>query len=327
MITGLNAFMRGRKASAYLVCATALCCVLSACSGSGGGGTGGGTGGGGGGGGNDSGSPATTLSCNGYPQPVQVSVNNTEQTYTQVCLITQQNPQITPSLNVTTVAGNLAGHGQDKLSAFTVYARIIAQAADEATATTLAKSVVVSTANGSVSATPDKVDFPEMLQIDYEVFTAPTTNLTLKSAAGNMSVDNYDATLQLTPTAGNTSLSNVDGKATVNSTKGNISLSNVNGQVTVDTTAGNIGASLSGASWSGAGLSATTQAGNIAVSRPAGYQATITATVDAGVASIDDRSATSTPGPPPAPGIVTVGSGAPIKLESKAGNVSVGTAQ
>src|ERR1051325_3045262 len=188
MNTHLTRSIRGRKASAHVLCAAvASCLMLSGCGGGGDSplptpGPGGG-----------SGSSASTLSCDGYPRTLG--------TLTEVCLLTQQNVAITPNLSVTTTAGNLAGHGRDGLSAFTLYTRIVAGAADENTATALAKSVAVSTADGSISETSAPVTSPETLSVDFEVFTAPTTNLTLNSNAGNMSVDNYNAALQLTPLA------------------------------------------------------------------------------------------------------------------------------
>jgi len=120
------------------------------------------------------------------------------ETYTQVCLIVQKTAPVTPSVSALTVIGDMTAHGRDTLSAYAVYARVIAQAANEASATTLAQSVVVSTANGSISASPDQVAEPQQLQIDFEIFTVPTTNLTLTDSVGDLAVDNYDATLQLT---------------------------------------------------------------------------------------------------------------------------------
>jgi DUF4097 and DUF4098 domain-containing protein YvlB len=262
---------------------------------------------------------------------------------TQVCLLTQQSVAATPSLSVTTNAGNMLGHGRDNLSDFTLYVQIIAQAADEATATALAKSVVVSTANASISATSNPVTSSENLTINFEVFTAPTTNLTLISPAGNESVDNYNATLNLKASAGNVTLQTVQGEATVNVVDGNVTFQTVQGNVTVTDQAGNVSlqtlqgghvtvtdqagdidVTLSGTGWTGAGMNATTQAGDISVSRPMGYQAAFTAKSDAGNVSIDSQTAVSKGS---TPAIVTAGSGAPIMLESKAGNVSVTVSQ
>ena len=88
---------------------------------------------------------------------------------------------------------------------------------------------------------------------------------------------------------------------------------------------GDIDATLSGSGWAGAGMNATTQVGNITVSRPAAYQVAFTAKSDLGDASIDGQQAVSGPGQ--APAVVTAGSGTPIMLESKVGDVSVTTAQ
>jgi DUF4097 and DUF4098 domain-containing protein YvlB len=112
----------------------------------------------------------------------------------------------------------------------------------------------------------------------------------------------------------------VQGEATVNDLAGNVALQAVQGEVKVNDQAGNIDVTLSETGWTGAGMNATTQAGDVSVSRPMGYQAAFTAKSDAGNASIDSQTATSNGS---TPAVVTAGSGAPIMLESKAGNVSV----
>ena len=348
-MTILDRFVRGRSATARLIYVAALCSTLLACGGGGSGGSGG------------SGSssdpppppppPSTSLSCDGYPQTVSGT--------TQVCLILQEYAQVTPGVSASTNVGNLTGHGFDILNAYVVYARIIAGAADQGSATALAQSVVVNTANSTISAAPDQVDSPQALQIDFEIFTATTTNLTLTSGTGNISVDNYNSILNLTSNTGNVSLTTVQGQATVNVDTGNASLTTVQGeaavkvgtgnaslttvqgqatvnvgtgnaslttvqgQATVNVGKGNIDATLSGSGWTGAGMNATTQLGNITVSRPAAYQAAFTAKSDLGNASIDGQQAVSGQ----APAVVTAGSGAPIMLESKVGDVSVTTAQ
>ena len=251
--------------------------------------------------------PATTLNCDGFPQSIQLTINGTTQTFTKVCLILQETAAVTPAISVTANTGNVTTHGGPAPDAFTVYARIVAQAADEGTATALAKSVVVTTAGGNISATPDHVDFPQTLEVDYEAFTATTTNLTLSSNAGNTAADNYNATLKLT------------------NQLGNVALQNVQGQVNVDDAAGNIDVKVTGAAWSGAGLTATTKLGNITLGHPAGYQASFSAESDLGIATIDGKSATTLVAGTPA--IVTSGSGSPITLKTVAGNVTVSVTQ
>ena len=315
-MTILDRFVRGRSATARLIYVAALCSVLLACGGGGSGGSSSGSSG------SSSDPPPppppptkTSLSCDGYPTTVSGT--------TQVCLILQEYAPVTPGVSVSTNVGNLTGHGFDILNAYVVYARIIAGAADQGSATALAQSVVVNTANSMISATPDQVDSPQSLQIDFEIFTATNTNLTLTSGTGNISVDNYNSILNLTSNTGNASLTTVQGQATVNVSTGNASLTTVQGQVTVNVGKGNIDATLSGSGWTGAGMNATTQVGNITVSRPAAYQAAFTAKSDLGNASIDGQQAQSGQ----APAVVTAGSGAPIMLETKQGNVSVTAAQ
>ena len=238
----------------------------------------------------------TTLSCAGFPQTVGTS--------TQVCVILQEFAQVTPSLTVTTLTGNLTGHGQDNLQSFVVYARVIAQDANEGAATALANSVVINTANGNVSAMPDQATAPQSLSIDFEVFTAQTTNLTLTDTTGNLAVDNYNAILNLTTATGNAVLSAVQGQETVNVNTGNIDVT------------------FTGTSFTGAGMTAKTQSGNVTASRPVGFQAAFTAeTTNTGIASIDGQ--TQTAPLPNSPAVVTSGTGAPILLQTNTGNASV----
>jgi len=302
-MTSLDEPVSGRTAYARLLFLVALCCfLLSACSGSGGtgssAGSSSGSGGGSGGGGGTGSTPPTALSCVGYPQ--------TEQNSARVCVILQESAQVTPSLTVTTLAGNLTGHGQDNLQSFVVYARIVARDVNERAATTLANSVVINTANGNVSATPDHTtSSTQSLQIDFEVFTAQTTSLTLTATDGNLAVDNYNAIVNLMTDAGTADLSAVQGQETVNVNNGNIDVT------------------LTGTSFTGAGITAkVANAGNVTASRPVGFQAAFTAEVtNAGVASIDGQQQTAPL--PNSPAVVTSGTGAPILLQTNKGNATV----
>jgi len=265
--------------------------------------------------------PPTTLSCAGYPKTDQNSV--------QVCVILQESEQVTPSLTVTTVAGNLTGHGQDNLQSFVVYARIIAQDANEGAATALAKSVIINTADGKVSATPAQATSPQQsLMIDFEVFTAQTTNLTLTANDGNLTVDNYNAILNFTTGNGNADLSAVQGQETVNVNNGNIGVifsGPSQGQETFNTNNGNIDVTLIGTSFTGAGMTAKViNAGSVTATRPVGFQAAFTVQTNVGTAAIDGQKQTAPPNPP---AVVTSGTGAPILLETNNGNASVVQAQ
>lgn len=273
---------------------TVLCCGLAACGGGSTQPSGGGT--------NPPTSTTTSLTCSGYPRTSVTSINGTQQTSVQVCLILQDYAQITSSVGASTHAGDIAAHGGPITDAFVVYARIVAQAADEGAATALAKSVVVTTTNGTIAVSPDQVDSPRSLEVDFEIFTATGTNLTLSTQAGNIAADGYDSTLHLS------------------SQSGNVSLQNVQGQVNAEVGSGNIDVKLTGSGWSGAGMAASTGTGNLSLSRPAAYQASITARADTGTASIDGNVSTSTA---QGPAIATAGSGAPIVLESTVGNVLV----
>ena len=250
--------------------------------------------------------PQSSLSCVGYPKSGVMIINDMQQNYTAVCLLLQDYAAVTAGISISTQAGEVLAHGGHPAQTYPVYTRIVAQAADEGTATALAKSVVVTVANGMISASPDHVDFPESLVIDFETFTDSGTNMTMSSAAGNLLAEDYNATLRVTSQAGTTTLNRVQG------------------DVTVDVNAGTVKATLSGAGWAGAGMTVSTQTGTIAVSRPAAYQAAFTAESDDGTVTIDGKSVSTTASGTPA--TVTSGSGAPILLKATTGEVNVTTA-
>ena len=87
----------------------------------------------------------TSLSCAGYPKNVTVFTNSGISTFVQVCKIVPLTAPLTPSLSVTSIAGNVTAHGGQTEGQIPVYARIIAQDATTEAATALANSVNVST--------------------------------------------------------------------------------------------------------------------------------------------------------------------------------------
>lgn len=311
-MTGSQAWS-SKRSYIRLLCIGALTFVFAGCGGGSPGsgsmqGSGGSSAPGGGGGGSGSGSsPTTSLSCNGFPQSVQTGVSGMLQTYIQVCLIVQEYAAVTPGINASTELGNLIAHGGQISDTYVVYSRIIAQAADEGTATALAKSVVITAANGTITATPDQVASPQALMIDFEIFTTPSTSLTLSTTTGNVTVDNYNATVRLT------------------SQTGAASLDNVQGDVSVGIATGSLHAKLLGSGWSGTGMTVSIQTGGIDVSRPSGYQAMFTAESALGTVAIDDKTASSTT--PGSPAAVTAGTGAPIVLKTQLGAVAVSVGQ
>jgi hypothetical protein len=245
----------------------------------------------------------TSLSCAGYPKNVTVFTNSGISTFVQVCKIVPLTAPLTPSLTVTSIAGNVTAHGGQTEGQIPIYARIIAHDATAEAATALANSVNISTESGALSSQKIAVKYPQSLEIDYEVFTPSTTDVSLSATAGNVSADSYTSTVNATTVAGDIALQTLDGNANAKATAGNITVS------------------LNGAGWTGTGLTVTTTAGNILLSRPVGYQAHITATAQFGEVEVDGKIRGSFP--PPA--TITTGSGQPIQLTAGAGNVTVRT--
>lgn len=254
----------------------------------------------------------TSLSCAGYPRSYG--------SFVQVCKITKLTAPLTPSLNVISNSGNLTAHGGEKEETIPVYARIVAQDATLADATKLANSVDISDKNDVVSSQKITVEFPRSLEIDYEVFTPAATDLSLSTGSGNVRADHYTSKLNAATGSGDIYLQTIDGDVLAKTSSGDISLHTVNGNVSANTSSGSITVSLSGADWVGTGLTATTKAGNILLSRPEGYRARITATADVGEVEVDGKTKSF-----PFPATITTGSGQPIKLTTHAGDVTVRT--
>jgi DUF4097 and DUF4098 domain-containing protein YvlB len=112
-----------------------------------------------------------------------------------------------------------------------------------ADATNLANGVAISTASGTISAQEVTVNYPQSLEVDYEVLTPSTTAVSLSTALGNVSADNYTSMLSAMTQTGDISLQAVDGNLQATATTGNITIG------------------LTGTAWTGAGLTANTGAG------------------------------------------------------------------
>jgi len=88
---------------------------------------------------------------------------------------------------------------------------------------------------------------------------------------------------QLETKNGGISLANLDGTVHAETTNGGISLNNMSGDVHVTTTNGGLHISLTGSSWSGAGLVAKSTNGGVHMTMPANYSAHLIAgTVNGG---------------------------------------------
>jgi hypothetical protein len=258
----------------------------------------------------------TSLSCAGFPKNLTIGNTNV----VQVCKIVSLTAPLTASLSVEGNTGNVFAHGGQTGSTIPVFARVIAQDTSSPTATMLADSVDVTTSGGVVTSNNVPVNFPESLQVDYEVFTPASTAISLSTQVGNVSADTYSGTLSAKSVeAGNVTLQGVSGNSTVKVNAGDISLQSVNGDMSATAAAGDVTVGLSGTGWVGQGLTVSNEAGNTLLSRPSGYAAKITATSEVGEVDVDGTVKKSIPA------TITTGAGQPIKLSSLTGTITVNT--
>jgi hypothetical protein len=166
-----------------------------------------------------------------------------------------------------------------------------------------------------------KADGPEeeKWSVSYEVLVPRNTNLKLNAHNGGIAIGN------------------VEGRLEFETQNGGVSLRDVAGDVRGRTTNGGVNLALSGASWKGSGLEVTTTNGGVKISMPENYAANIeTGTVNGGFRSDIPALNVSTENiqgdeysRPRSKRISTAfnGGGAPLKISTTNGGVSISSAQ
>jgi hypothetical protein len=159
----------------------------------------------------------------------------------------------------------------------------------------------------------------EKWSVSYEVLVPRNTNLKLNAHNGGIAIGN------------------VEGRLEFETQNGGVSLRDVAGDVRGRTTNGGVNLALSGASWKGSGLEVTTTNGGVKISMPENYAANIeTGTVNGGFRSDIPALNVSTENiqgdeysRPRSKRISTAfnGGGAPLKISTTNGGVSISSAQ
>lgn len=141
-----------------------------------------------------------------------------------------------------------------------VRSRVESHAPNQSAAISLASQVVINAFGGEVRAAgPKRGNDDSSWSVSYEIFVPQTTDLTLKSTNGSVSI------------------SDVRGQLRFDVTNGAVRLKRVAGDVSGSTANGAIQADLAGSAWEGRQLELTTHNGAVTVALPASYSAHIQA--------------------------------------------------
>lgn len=141
-----------------------------------------------------------------------------------------------------------------------VRTRVETHAPSQSEAASLATQVVVNAFGGEVRATgPQRGGHDSSWSVSYEIFVPQTTDLTLKSTNGALSI------------------SDVRGQLRFEVTNGAVRLKRVAGDVSGTTSNGAITADLAGGTWEGRQLELTTHNGAVTLALPTVYSAHIQA--------------------------------------------------
>lgn len=229
----------------------------------------------------------------------------------RVCEMREMNVAAASKLTV-----NAAPNGGIRVSAWDrkeilVRARVEAWGDSAEEAKARLAEVNVSTAGATVKASGPKSSGmarwgEQKWSVSYEIFTPRQMDLALESVNGGISIDGVGGVLAF---------------KTVN---GGVSLAGVNGTVKGETVNGGVSVEMAGAKWDGAGLDVKTVNGGVKLTLPGSYQANVEArTVNGGLSS-DFEGAVREGKPRPRRMSLTLGAGgAPVKLETVNGGVSI----
>ncbi len=147
-----------------------------------------------------------------------------------------------------------------------VEARIEARARTDARARELMRDIGLRASAGSLRVDGPDTDRRESWSVSYRIRVPRTTDLSLRTMNGGISV------------------AGVTGDADLRTTNGGVRLTDLAGDVRARTTNGGLTVQLAGERWSGAGLDAQTTNGGVTVAVPDGYSADLhVATTNGGV--------------------------------------------
>lgn len=145
-----------------------------------------------------------------------------------------------------------------------VRARVEASAATQAAADLMASQVSIETTGGQVLAGGSAPADNSGWSVSYEIFVPQTTDLSLKTINGGLTI------------------SDVRGQIRFDATNGGVHLTRVAGDVSGATVNGGIHVELAGTVWDGQQLEVRTQNGGVTLAMPSGYSAHVRAETGVG---------------------------------------------
>ncbi len=172
------------------------------------------------------------------------------------------------TLDVETSNGSIAVAGSSRRDV-SIEARVVAQGDTMDEAKSLAKSVQILTDGGRVRADGPHTSDHRGWWVSFRIQAPARQNATLNSSNGSVT------------------LTGLDGTVRAETSNGSMRATDLAGDVRLSTSNGSLQIALSGTTWSGAGLEATTSNGSLRVDMPRDYSAHLTARTGNGSLSVD----------------------------------------
>lgn len=188
-----------------------------------------------------------------------------------------------------------------------IQARVVAHGDSMDEARAMAKDVRIAVEGGRLVTGGPNTRGRRYWQVSYRIETPRNIDLTMDTANGSLDI------------------SNVNGRVRATSSNGSVRLSEMAGDVQARTSNGSVNVTLSGTTWEGAGLEATTSNGSVRAEVPDNYNARLVASTSNGGLNIDFPVTIQGRISGRNPTIdAPIGKGGPtIRLESSNGSISV----
>jgi DUF4097 and DUF4098 domain-containing protein YvlB len=172
------------------------------------------------------------------------------------------------TLDVETSNGSIAVTGSSRRDV-TVQTKIMAQAETESEAKALVADVKIITDRGTIRAEGPRTTGRRSWWVSYRIETPERQNVNLGSSNGSVT------------------LTGLDGVLRAETSNGSVHATELSGDVKLSTSNGSVQVALSGSSWAGAGLEATTSNGSLRVDMPRDYNARLIARTSNGSLNVD----------------------------------------
>jgi hypothetical protein len=184
------------------------------------------------------------------------------------CEVREMTMGATSTFDVTTGNGAVAIEGSSRRDIF-IRARVVATGRTMSDAQALAAQVLIRTTGGRLDADGPRSENHASWWVSYRVETPKQQNITATASNGSVAI------------------TGVTGAIRAETDNGSVRLLDVAGDVKARTSNGSVQIELTGNTWSGAGLEATTANGSLKVSMPRDYNAHLIASTNNGSMRVD----------------------------------------